>query len=169
MLFNHYIAETEKSAITKACKRHDFDLAFNVYDHLGSYDYDRSCDLLALAVAGVKGTRRALLRGVTLGSSGGFYFSIPAQREANESVDSELTIESPEFRVTVSVPVLRDVSDAKRWISSLNGDEKYAAMDFIMQLYLAACSAYHDIGHYVEGVTCPEYPEWVAEERRKGA
>lgn len=161
MLFNHYMEETEKNVILEACKNHDFDRAFNACDHLGSYDYDRSCDLLALAVAGVKGTRRALLRGVALASRGGFYFSIPGQREVRDANDRDLVVESSDRRVSVNVPVLRTEADAKRWVSGLNGDEEELARDFLSQLHTNAWSAYKEIGQYIEGVSYIAKPDWL--------
>ena len=168
MLFNHYVEENEKNAIVTACNKFDFDRAFNAYDHLGTYDHDRACDLLAMAVAGVPGTRRALARGVAINTQrGGCYFSIPAQSEARENNDRNLQVESLDHKIKISVPILKTEADAKSWISKLSGDEEDLARDFIGELNMNAWSAYKEIGQYIEGVEYVHTPSWIRE--KKGA
>lgn len=164
MLFNHYIDEMEKTAIAKACKRHDFGEAFEKYSDTGDFDRDRKYDLVALAVAGVPNTRKALAYGVSIDEYGNANFGIPSQKAAHDHNDRDLKI-TAETGMVVSVPVIRDEADAKRWVSSLSGHEKELAKMFLMELYGYAVDAYNEEGRYIEGVCYPEYPEWLDEEK----
>ena len=163
MLFNHYVDTNETNAIRKACRNFDFGEAFDKFDANGSYDRDRKYDLLALAVAGVPDTRRALADGVDLDDYGNAYFDIPSQSSAHAHNDRDLTVEG--WDVVINVPVLRNENDAERWISELNISEKRLAKMFLMELYCYAVDAYNEEGRYIEGVSCPEYPEWLVEEK----
>ena len=165
MLFNHYIDEMEKTAIAKACKRFDFSPAFEKYSDIGDFDRDRKYDLLAMAVAGVPNTRRALAYGIDLDEYGNAYFGIPSQTAAHAHNDRDLTVEG--WDVVINVPVLRNENDAERWIGELNISEKRLAKMFLMELYGYAVDAYNEEGRYIEGVSCPEYPEWLNEKKEE--
>nr|DAQ98940.1 MAG TPA: hypothetical protein [Caudoviricetes sp.] len=166
MLFNHYINEMEKTAIAKACKRFDFSPAFEKYSDTGDFDRDRKYDLLAMAVAGVPNTRRALAYGIDFDEYGDANFGIPSQKAAHGHNDRDLRIEHD--GLSINVPVLKTEDDAKRWLSKLNDNEKDLAKAFILELYAYAVDAYNEEGRYIEGVRYPEYPEWLDEEK-KGA
>ena len=165
MLFNHYVDEMEKTAIAKACKRFDFTPAFEKYSDTGDFDRDRKHDLLALAVAGIPGTRRALAYGISIDAHGNANFGIPSQREAHAHNDRDLTVEG--WGVVINVPVLRNENDAERWLSKLNDSEKELAKMFLIELYGYAVDAYTEEGRYIEGVSCPEYPEWLNEKKEE--
>lgn len=165
MLFNHYVDVTETAAIRKACRDFDFALAYDKFTDEGEYDRDRKHDLIALAVAGVPGTRRALAYGISIDAHGNANFGIPSQKAAHGHNDRDLTVEG--WGVVINVPVLRNENDAERWINKLNGSEKELAKMFLLEVYSYAVDAYNEEGRYIEGVSCPEYPEWLNE--KKGA
>ena len=161
MLFNHYVDVIETNAIRKACRDFDFGSAFDKFAADGTYDRDRKHDILALAVSGVPGTRRALAYGISIDAYGNANFGIPSQREAHAHNDRDLQIKGLENGTTVNVPVLRNEDDAKRWLSKLNDSEKELAKMFLFELYAYAVDAYTEEGRYIEGTSRPEYPEWL--------
>lgn len=165
MLFNHYVDVIEANEIRKACRDFDFGLAFDKFTDDGEYDRDRKHDLLALAVLGVPGTRRALAYGIDLDEYGDANFGIPSQKAAHGHNDRDLCIEHD--GLSINVPILKTEDDAKRWLSKLNDNEKDLAKAFILELYAYAVDAYNEEGRYIEGVRYPEYPEWLDEEKEE--
>lgn len=164
MLFNHYVDEMEANEIVEACRDFDFGAAFDKFSDAGDYDRDRKYDLLAMAVAGVPNTRKALAYGIAIDDCGNAHFGIPSQREAHAHNDRDLKI-TDETGMTINVPVIRDEADAKHWLNTLTDVQKELAKMFLTELYGYAVDAYTEEGRYIEGASCPEYPEWLDEEK----
>lgn len=169
MLFNHYVDVTETTAIRKACRDFDFGVAYDKFAADGTHVRDRKYDLLAMAVAGVPNTRRALSYGIVIDEYGNAHFGIPSQREAHAHNDRDLQIKGLENGTTVNVPVIRDEADAKHWLNTLTDGQKELAKMFLTELYGYAVDAYTEEGKYIEGVSCPEYPEWLNEKKEEEA